>query len=58
MNNNPEWIDVTELMQNGVGMIISRLHKQFSNSEVLESYIKKVSQLENLFLFLLNLYTI
>lgn len=43
MSDNPLWINVTELMQDGVGGLINRLVKDPALSPRIETYIKRIT---------------
>lgn len=49
MKDNPLWINVTELMQNGVGLFISRLMQSsnFDHSNI-NTYINRLTAVENI----------
>lgn len=48
MKDYPHWINVTELMQEGVGSFIQRLALADSNQERLSFYINRLNMIENI----------
>ena len=47
MKDNPVWVDVTDVMKNGVGGMIDTLYSTFSEPDQIRLYLSRLNRLDN-----------
>ena len=47
MKDNPVWVDVTDVMKNGVGGMIDALYSTFSEPDQIRLYLSRLNRLDN-----------